>query len=390
MHLVAAVSALAALATLGTLSERIARSLRIPDIVPFLLLGMIARPFIWQMLGLSPTSFAVRTGLLLGAAVLVFEGGRSVEHAALKEVYAGGALLATVGVLVSFVVVAVASRVAFPLPWATALTAGAILAGTDPASVGPLLTEVRVVARLKDLLLLESAANDATSAALTASLLGGLGAPVAFALRLVWQLLAGTLIGGAAGFLLARAPKRGGLRALLSAPAALATYAVASFAQASGFMATFVAGAAGGARPGTGDPTLWLARVVRAAVFITLGATLNLRLLGQSLQPSLLVTLALLLVARPLSVLILLLDRPRRWTLKEIAFAAWVRETGVLPAALAAAYTASGAPGARAVTALVFMTVLLTLVVQAATARRAAALLGLLRPDLPPDAAENA
>lgn len=371
------------------LCERIARSLRIPDIVLFLLLGMIARPFVWQMLGLPPTSPAVRLGLLLGAAVLVFEGGRSVEHAALREVYAGGALLATIGVFVSFIVVAAASRLAFPMPWATALAAGAILAGTDPASVGPLLTEVRVVARLKDLLLLESAANDATSAALTASLLGGLGAPAAFALRLVWQLLAGTLFGGIVGLVLRRVPESGRRRALLSAPAALATYGMASLAQASGFMATFVAGASGGARPGAGDPTLRLARVVRAAVFIALGATLNLGLLGQSLQPSLLVALALLLVARPLSVLTLLLDRPRRWTLREIAFAAWVRETGVLPAALAAAYTASGAPGARDVTALVFMTVLLTLVVQAGTARRAAALLGLLRPDPPPDAAGN-
>ncbi|EQD32933.1 Cation/H+ exchanger, partial [mine drainage metagenome] len=159
------------------LCERLARSLRIPDIVLFLLLGMIARPVLWQMLGIAPSSLAIRVGLLLGAAILVFEGGHAVDRSALAEVYVGATLLATLGVFLSFAVVAVSAHLAFGLSWPVAALCGAILAATDPASVAPLLEDVRVVARLQDLLLLESAANDATSAALAVSLQGGIAAP---------------------------------------------------------------------------------------------------------------------------------------------------------------------------------------------------------------------
>lgn len=386
MHPGSAVLAIAVLAVLAALLERLSRSVRIPDIVLFLLLGMVARPLLWQMLGIGPTSTPVRILLLLGAAVLVFEGGRSVDRAAVSEVYVGAALLATLGVLLSFLVVALAAHLAFSLPWGTAALAGAILAGTDPASVAPLLSEVQIIPRLKDLLLMESAANDATSAALAFSLQGAATAPIGFALRLLWQLMAGALSGALVGLGLHRVPSRGrGVRwrDTLLLPAALVAYGLASVAQASGFMASFIAGLGGTQH--SGRAVQRIVRGVRAAVFIILGASLDPRLLISLMVPSLIVTLSLLLIGRPLTVLTLLLDRPRHWSFREIAFAAWVRETGVLPAALAGALAAGHVTGASDITAIVFMTVLTTLVVQAGTARRLALWLGILQPDEPQD-----
>lgn len=376
--------AVAVLAILAAVCERISRSSRIPDIVLFLLLGIFARPVMWQMLGVGPSSDPIRLLLLLGAAVLVFEGGRAVDRTALREVYVGGAILATLGVLLSFIVVAAAVRLIFGIPWSTALLAGAILAATDPASVAPVLQEVRLVPRLKDLLLLESAANDATSAALAVTLHGGIREALAFTLQLIRQVGLGMFAGGLVGLGLRQVGKfrRGAhWRSTLSAPAALFSYGLAGLASASGFMASFTAGVVGGTSAQAADPAARFARAVRAAVFIVLGASLNPALLLRLLWPTLGVVLALLVIGRPLTVLTLLLDRPRRWSWREIAFAAWVRETGVVPAALAAALTAAGGAGSEVITALVFMTVLLTIVLQAATTRRVAALLGVLRPE---------
>ena len=83
-------------------------------------------------------------------------------------------------------------------------------------------------------------------------------------------------------------------------------------------------------------------------------------------------------VVRPLTVLACLLpDRRGRWTWNELIFLSWCRETGVIPAALAALLLSHNVLGAEIAVSLVALAVCVTLLLQATTAGPLARRLGL-------------
>jgi len=86
-----------------------------------------------------------------------------------------------------------------------------------------------------------------------------------------------------------------------------------------------------------------------------------------------------MLVARPVTVLACTLpDRQARWSLNEILFMCWTRETGVIPAALAGILLGMKAPGARMIASVTFIAILMTILIQAPTTRWLAGRLALL------------
>jgi cell volume regulation protein A len=122
-----------------------------------------------------------------------------------------------------------------------------------------------------------------------------------------------------------------------------------------------------------------IADVMVMFVFITLGANLPWRSIGDHLLPTAGVLLVLLFVARPLAVLACLLpDRRGRWTKQELLFLAWTRETGVVPAALAGIIVAMGIEDSDLVVTTVAVAVVVTLTFQATTKRWLAQRLNLL------------
>jgi cell volume regulation protein A len=332
---------------------------------------------------------------MLGAAYLLFEGGRSLDAQELRAGWRSTLLLATIGVLITTAVVAAAAHLAFGLAAAPSLLLGAVLSPTDPAAIIPVLTALPVSRRIEALLVAESAANDATGAALAAALAGS-GPNVATGLgSLAWNLALGLGVGGLVGLALHALQGRlresqHGLRPLIGLAAMVVAYALATAAAASGFLAAFVAGLLAGRshrRLRSRDPVAAsfyeysagiFGRLTRIIVFTLLGASLVPSLLWRLALPALIVTLALVLVARPLTVLLLGFGRAR-YPWREIAFAAWVRETGVVPGALAALLLARHAAGGSVVAACVFMALIITLLGQAPTTRFVAARLGLLR-----------
>lgn len=91
------------------------------------------------------------------------------------------------------------------------------------------------------------------------------------------------------------------------------------------------------------------------------------------------VVFVLMFVARPISVLVCILpDRKVKWQFNEIIFFMWVRETGVIPAALSGMITSANIAHSDVVSSVVFMTILITLGVQASTTKLLARKLDLL------------
>jgi cell volume regulation protein A len=175
-------------------------------------------------------------------------------------------------------------------------------------------------------------------------------------------------------------------RGLVVLGAAILSYGVAQAVGGSGFMASFVAGAALGAlgrrerfRPAPAhleysdhylDVSMDLFRIL---VFALLGSSIDISRLAPQLPVVLTVVVVFMTVARPAAVLVCaLLDRRARWSWQELVFLSWSRQTGVVPAVLVGILASLHAPHIGEITGVTTLAILFTIVVQGATAGWAA------------------
>jgi cell volume regulation protein A len=124
---------------------------------------------------------------------------------------------------------------------------------------------------------------------------------------------------------------------------------------------------------------LTTAFIMRLFIFLLLGSQVDLALMRQHLVGGIAVVLVLMLVARPIAVFACALpDRRARWSLQEMLFMCWTRETGVIPAALAGLLVGMKAPGAAMIESITFIAILTTILIQAPTTKWLGRQLGLL------------
>jgi cell volume regulation protein A len=216
------------------------------------------------------------------------------------------------------------------------------------------------------------------------------------AFEFLQSLFLGTLLGIVAGVLLSYliSSRKGGAWRESPAVAILAVIALGYFSVetlgGSGYLAAFVMGLIVGnmelLRLGQHDEHAVLlegfasqvAEICVLLVFITLGINMPFSALGEYLTGGLVVMAVFIFIARPLTVLVCLLpDRRGGWTRNEMIFLSWCRETGVIPAALAALLLSQNVPGADIAVSMVALAVCVTLLLQATTAGPLARRLGL-------------
>jgi len=305
-------------------------------------------------------------------------------------------------VLITALVTGVAAYLILGVPWIVALLLGATLASTDPATLVPIFRQVRIRDRVAQMVMSESAFNDAMGAIVTFGVLAvamGTGefSVTASLLSLVKQtvigIVAGAVLGYLAGMLIAH--ERWNFLVEYAPPVTLVAVIGAYFAadglQASGFMAVFVFGIVLGNRDAFGfamddDEAQKLdhyvattAFIMRLFIFILLGSQVDFALISQHLIGGILVVAAFILIARPVTVFLCALpDRRARWSRNEMLFMCWTRETGVIPAALAGLLLGMKAPGAQVIAAVTFIAILMTILIQAPTTRWLGSKLSLL------------
>src|SRR5262249_60985780 len=127
------------------------------------------------------------------------------------------------------------------------------------------------------------------------------------------------------------------------------------------------------------DYVMTTAFIMRLFIFILLGAQVDFGLMQRYLIGGLIVVTIFMLVARPLAVFFCAVpDRRARWSLNEMLFMCWTRETGVIPAALAGLLLSMQAPGAQIITSVTFIAIVMTILIQTPTTKWLGRKLGLL------------
>jgi cell volume regulation protein A len=127
---------------------------------------------------------------------------------------------------------------------------------------------------------------------------------------------------------------------------------------------------------------LTTAFTMRLFIFMLLGAQLDFTQMADHWKGGVVIALILMFVARPVAVFLCALpDRRARWSFSELLFMCWSRETGVIPAALAGLLLGNRAPEAHLVASVTFVTILMTILIQAPTTEWLAHKLGHLEKD---------
>lgn len=361
----------------GIASSLLARRFGAPLLLVFLVLGMLLGEE-------GPGGFVFdnyRATYTLGSlalALILFDGGLRTQLSRIRGALAPAAMLATVGVLVTTGLTALAAIWMLALSLPQALLLGAIVASTDAAAVFFLLHSngLHLQRRVGATLEVESGSNDPAAVFLTLLLTGwiasnGAVSPIDMLSRLVLEIGIGALLGALGGRAIAAALNRlalpSGLHPLMTVAGAIALFSLTNLLGGSGFLAAYLAGLVVGNRPvrafanvlSVQDAATWLAQLV---MFLVLGLLVTPSALLVVLLPALGIAAFLMLVARPIAVLLCLL--PFGFSARELGFVSWVGLRGAVGIFLASIPMLVGLPNAALYFNVAFVVVLVSLLVQ--------------------------
>ncbi|WP_036372567.1 potassium/proton antiporter [Micromonospora sp. ATCC 39149] len=327
--------------------------------------------------------------------VIIAEGGLTARWSTLRPVLGVATALSTVGVVVSILVVGLVVHLLLGLDWRLAMLYGAVLSSTDAAAVFATLRRLRLPPRLVATLEAESGMNDAPAVLLVVLLSRSAteaGHPWWYEVLLLgYELGVGAAVGVGAGLAGRAALRRAALPSAGLYPIAVVGFTVLAYAagavlHASGFLAVYVAGVLlGNARLphrqailGFADGLAWLAQI---GLFVLLGLLVSPGRLEAAVLPAVVAGLALLLLARPLSVAVS--ATPFRIGPREQAFLSWAGLRGAVPIVLATIPLSQRVPGAEQLFDAVFVLVVIFTVLQAGTLAPAARRLRVTAPAEP-------
>ena len=328
--------------------------------------------------------------------VIIAEGGLTTRWSVVRPVLGAATTLGTVGVFVSSAVLGAVVHVLLDMPWQLALLYGAVLSSTDAAAVFATLRRMRIRPRLAAMLEAESGINDAPAVLLvltlsTVTMDSLVGSWWQQALLIVYELIAGAIIGlmvGAVGAVGLRrfALPAAGLYPLAAIGLTVLAYAVASVSHASGFLAVYVAGVVlGNARIphrqavlGFADGLAWLAQI---GLFVLLGLLASPNRLPAAVLPALVVGVAVTLLARPIAVAASVSWFRVGW--RDQVFLSWAGLRGAVPIVLATIPLSVGVDGATRLFDVVFVLVVIFTVAQGSTVPPVARWLRLTAPAEP-------
>jgi NhaP-type Na+/H+ or K+/H+ antiporter len=390
--------AVALILVLGLAVQLLARRLRVPSVVFYLVVGVILGPEVLGIVTLETFGEGLETIVGISVAIIVFDGAFALRFDRVREAETTALRLVTIGTVVMFLGTATAVRfLQTGANWELSLLIGALLVATGPTVITPILEVVRVREHVAAALETEGIVNDVTAAIAAVVifetlLLDDLGVQATlleFARRFGAGVAAG-LLATAIIYLLVKAEIAPEEEVLADRFLILAA-AVGSFALAETVAAE--AGVAAAATAGIALGNLDLdhreeieefARnatlIVLAFVFVSLAALIDLDAIRELGVGIVAVVLVIMLVLRPLVALISTAG-VERFTWPERGFLAAVGPRGIIPASVATLFAIElevegSVQQGEILVGVVFAVIFATVALQAGPARQIGKLLG--------------
>ncbi|MBN1393855.1 MAG: sodium:proton antiporter [Pirellulales bacterium] len=390
--------ALAALLVLGVGAQWLAWRLKIPSILLLLVVGFIAGPTTGLIDPKALFGNVLFPLVSLSVAIILFEGGLSLQLKELRETRGVVVRLLTVGVLITWALTAVAARIFLDFPWSVALLLGAILVVTGPTVIGPMLRNMRPTGGVGPVARWEGIVVDplgAVMAVLVFEAVESIGAATAktaainVSLGLLRTVLVGGAIGAAAAGLLVLAMRRRWIPDFLQSAVVL-MIVLAGFTasnllqQESGLLTVTLMGIIVANQKTV--PVRHIAEfkenlsvLLLACLFILLAARLRLDDVAALGLGGLALLAAVVLLARPAAVLCSTVGSSLCW--KERALLAWFAPRGIVAAAVSSLFALRLTTHGDELQSATFLVIVGTVLIYGLTTPRLARRLGLSSAD---------
>lgn len=394
---------LAGIIILGILAQWVAWKLKIPAILPLILIGLLVGPVAAEYLSSDGSKWIEpiyngEEGLFpgeslfyfvsLAISVILFEGGLTLRVKEIKNVGPVISKLITIGSLVTFFGAAVAAHFIFYLSWEMSFLFSALIIVTGPTVITPILRNIPLKQDVSAVLRWEGILIDPIGALVAVLVFEFISVDVGGAFTKTAFIEFGKIVlfGSTFGFAFAHGlnfiiNKRLIPHYLLNVFALACVLGVFvlsdSFAHESGLLAVVVMGMVLG---NSNSPYLKellyfkesLSVLLVSILFILLAANINMEDLLLIFNWNTAVLFAIVVfVLRPLGVF--LSTHKSSLKLNEKLFISWVGPRGIVAAGIASLFglklAKNGVPDAEYITPLVFMIVLGTVLLNATTAR---------------------
>lgn len=381
----------AVLLLLAILASKAAVRLGVPALLFFLCLGMLAGSEGIGGIEFDHPRLAQSVGIV-ALVFILFSAALDTKWEQIRPVLGPGVSLATAGVVISSVLLALFASWFAGFSIREGLLLGAIVSSTDAAAVFTVLRSKNLTLKgqLREVAELESGSNDPMAVLLTVGMIGLIADPA----RSIWSLVPLFLlqlgVGAALGFLCGRTMlwlinrirlEWEGLYPVLSVALVLAIYGTTSWANGSGFLAIYVAGLVLGNSTFIHRRTLMLfhdglAWLMQIAMFVVLGLQVFPTRLVPVASFGLLASAFLLLLVRPASVFAALSWSAFDW--REKVFLSWAGLRGAAPIILATFPLVAGVPRAELFFNVIFFITLTSVLLQGTTIPLVAKWMGVL------------
>jgi len=362
---------------LSIIASKTSGRVGVPALLFFLIIGMLAGsegiggidfddPWLAQSLG------------VLALAFILFSGGLDTDWRIVKPVLWKGIALSTLGVLGTACLVGWFSATVLNLSLFEGFLLGAIVSSTDAAAVFAVLRSKRVSLKdpIKPLLELESGSNDPMAVFLTIGFIHLLTHVEASLADFIPMFFSQMVVGAALGYGGGRAAifvinhlrlEYEGLYSVYTLTVVLLTYGAAVSLGGNGFLAVYLTGLVMGNSNFIHKRSIMrfhdgLAWLMQIAMFLTLGLLVFPSRLLPIAGVSILVSLFLMFVARPVSVLTILLLA--KMSFREKTMVSWVGLRGAVPIVLATFPLLAKLPNAGMIFDIVFFIVLTSVLMQ--------------------------
>ncbi|RLE30045.1 MAG: hypothetical protein DRJ61_13390 [Acidobacteria bacterium] len=368
---------LVAAVALGIAAQILAERFQVPAILPLLVFGILFGPAGLALFAPEALGPELLTALVhLGVAIILFEGGLTLDPRRLLEVGGPVRNLLTIGVIVTGVGAALAAHLVLGMPWPMASLFGAIMTVTGPTVIVPLLRHLIAPREVKTVLLSEGLLIDPIGAVLAYFVLQWTeraGIPLRELLtELTVITLTGIILGFAAGALAKLVVRTrlvsGELRNLTILAILMVCYELAEHqAPQAGILAAMVMGFTMSAAelPDLVSVKAFkgqLTTLVISMLFILLAGALDLGAMLELGWKGPAVIAVLIVIVRPLSVVASVWPSQMLW--KERFVIGLTAPRGIVAAAVASLaaqhMVAQGVEGGQALEGLVYLGILMT------------------------------